>query len=68
MIHKIILASASIPGAFPPWIIEVEADGGRYDDLHVDGGATAQVFLYPAGLDWKVITQQLEIKGSPGFT
>lgn len=65
LLHKIIVASASIPGAFPPVMIEVEAGGGPYDELHVDGGATAQVFLYPAGLDWKVITQHLEVKGFP---
>lgn len=65
LIHDVILASASIPGAFPPVIIEVEADGRRYDELHVDGGATEQVFLYPAGLDWRKITRNLEVKGTP---
>ncbi|MBC2744829.1 MAG: patatin-like phospholipase family protein [Desulfosarcina sp.] len=65
LIHKIILASASIPGAFPPVLFEVETDGRRYDELHVDGGATEQVFLYPPRLDWKVIIQKLEVKGSP---
>ncbi|MGD9308900.1 MAG: patatin-like phospholipase family protein [Desulfosarcina sp.] len=65
LIHKIVLASASIPGAFPPVLIEVEADGRRYDELHVDGGAATQVFLYPARLDWKIITHKLEVKGPP---
>ena len=31
LIHKILLASASIPVAFPPVFIEVEANGQRYD-------------------------------------
>jgi predicted acylesterase/phospholipase RssA len=31
LIHDVILASASIPGVFPPVLIEVEADGQRYD-------------------------------------
>jgi hypothetical protein len=48
----VILASASIPGVFPPVLIEVEADGRRYDELHVDGGVTAQLFFSPGGADW----------------
>ncbi len=65
LIHNIVLASASIPVAFPPVLIEVEADGKRYDEMHVDGGTASQVFLYPADLDWRVIAQKLEVKGSP---
>ena len=65
LIHKIILASASIPGAFPPVLIEVEAEGKRYDEMHVDGGTASQIFLYPAGLDWSRVTQKLEVKGAP---
>jgi predicted acylesterase/phospholipase RssA len=47
----IILASASIPGVFPPVMIEVVASDGRtYDEMHVDGGVSAQVFTYPVAL------------------
>lgn len=46
MFRKIILASASIPGAFPPVYFEVEADGKRYDEMHVDGGVITEVFGY----------------------
>jgi len=42
-----LLASAAVPGAFPPSMIRVEADGKAYEEMHVDGGASAQVFLYP---------------------
>ncbi len=45
--RKILLASASIPGAFPPVMIDVEAGGHRYQEMHVDGGAVAQTFLIP---------------------
>ena len=44
-LRKVILASASIPGAFPPVEIEVSAGGKRFSELHVDGGTTRQVFL-----------------------
>jgi hypothetical protein len=45
--RRVLLASASIPGAFPPVMFDVEADGRRYQEMHVDGGAVAQLFLFP---------------------
>jgi predicted acylesterase/phospholipase RssA len=65
LIHDVILASASIPGVFPPVLIEVEADGRRYDELHVDGGVTAQLFFSPAGADWQRIAERLDAQGKP---
>lgn len=65
LIRKIILASASIPAIFPPVFFEVEADGKRYDEMHVDGGAASQVFLYPADLDWKFVLERFEVQGIP---
>lgn len=49
LFRQVILASASIPVAFPPAVIEVIGpDGETYDELHVDGGATSQVtFVSP---------------------
>ena len=51
LVHKILAASAAIPGAFPPVLIDAEVDGKRYQEMHVDGGASAQVFLYPPSID-----------------
>jgi hypothetical protein len=50
LIAKVLLASASIPGAFPPVLFDVDYDGAPYQEMHVDGGAIAQSFLYPAAL------------------
>jgi predicted acylesterase/phospholipase RssA len=47
LFRTILVASAAIPGAFPPVMIEVEAGGQRFQEMHVDGGAMAQVFVYP---------------------
>ncbi|PTM61508.1 patatin-like phospholipase family protein [Phreatobacter oligotrophus] len=47
-IRDILLASASIPGAFPPVMMDVTVNGARRQEMHVDGGATTQVFLYPS--------------------
>ena len=48
LISDVLLASASIPGVFPPVFIEVKAGGKSYKEIHVDGGTSSQVFLYPA--------------------
>jgi hypothetical protein len=47
LFRKVMLASASIPVAFPPVLLEVETapGGARYDEMHVDGGVGARVFL-----------------------
>jgi len=47
LFRKILLASASVPGAFPPVMIDVEANGQHYQEMHVDGGAVVQTFLIP---------------------
>ena len=49
-IRRILLASAAIPGAFPPSMIDVTMDGKTYQEMHIDGGAVAQTFLYPSAL------------------
>jgi predicted acylesterase/phospholipase RssA len=55
LFRKILLASASVPGAFEPVLIDVEIDGARFQEMHVDGGAIAQLFLYPASIDPTVL-------------
>lgn len=47
LFRRVMLASASIPGAFPPVMMDVEVDGERYQEMHVDGGVMQQVFFYP---------------------
>lgn len=49
-IRRILLASAAVPAAFPPSLFDVTLDGKPYQEMHVDGGAFAQSFLYPAAL------------------
>jgi predicted acylesterase/phospholipase RssA len=50
LIRDVLVASAAIPGAFPPVMIDVEVNGKKYQEMHVDGGASAQVFVYPPSL------------------
>ena len=49
-VRRILLASAAIPGAFPPSMFDVTLDGRAYQEMHVDGGAFVQSFLYPGTL------------------
>ncbi|MGH8733370.1 MAG: patatin-like phospholipase family protein, partial [Burkholderiales bacterium] len=50
LFHQILRASAAIPGVFQPVMVDVELDGRKYQEMHVDGGAIAQTFLYPSAL------------------
>src|SRR6185437_16053255 len=43
-IQDVLMASASPPGLFAPVRIEVEARGKRFEELHVDGAITEQLF------------------------
>ena len=47
LFRKVLLASASIPAAFPAVKFEVEANGQIYKELHVDGGVTNNAFFLP---------------------
>ena len=45
LFRKVILASASIPIVLPPVYLNVEANDKIYDEMHVDGGVSKQVFF-----------------------
>jgi len=63
LIRDILLASASIPGVFPPVRINVKVGEQVYDELHVDGGVTTQVFIYPSQIDLERAAVDLGISG-----
>jgi hypothetical protein len=58
LILKVLLASAAIPGVFPPVMFDVELNGVPHQEMHVDGGAMAQAFLYPSSLRLKRLSQK----------
>ena len=47
LFRTVLLASAAIPAVFPPGFIKVAVEGAVYDEMHVDGGTTREVFLVP---------------------
>lgn len=58
LIHRIILASSAIPGALPPVVFEVEKEGVRYNEVHVDGGFFYQLFLNPSAIRFRDFMEQ----------
>jgi hypothetical protein len=48
LFRDVLLASASIPGVFPPVHVKVRVGNRVFEEMHVDGGPTRQVFLAPA--------------------
>lgn len=50
LIRKVLLASASVPAVFPPVLFDVTINRVHYQEMHVDGGASVQTFLYPPGM------------------
>ena len=47
LFRSVLLASASIPGFFPPVRIPITVDGRRYVERHIDGGTTSSMFFAP---------------------
>ena len=47
LFRRVLVASASIPGIFPPVLI-ASSDGGRaFEEMHVDGATTVAFFVAP---------------------
>jgi hypothetical protein len=59
LIRSILIAAISVPGAFPPMLIEAEAGGTRFHEMHVDGGLAAQFYLAPDKLQLHTSTYKL---------
>ena len=50
LFRRILLASGSVPGAFPPVLIDVEGNGKHFAEMHADGGVDGQFFVTPPAL------------------
>jgi hypothetical protein len=61
LFRNVLLASAAIPGVFPPVDIKVEVEGQVREEMHVDGGTTNQVFLLPTQIRTGSIDAKLGI-------
>ena len=50
LFREVLLASSSIPGFFSPVLIEVEANGKKFHEMHSDGTLTAPFFVMPESM------------------
>lgn len=51
LFRQVLLASASIPGVFPPVLIRgVGPDGSLIEEMHVDGGVNTPFLAVPSGM------------------
>ena len=47
LFRDVVTASASLPAVFPPMLVNAEANGKRFEEMHVDGGVMAPVLTLP---------------------
>ncbi len=57
LVRSLLIASSAIPGTFPPVMIDVEVNGKKYQEMHVDGNTASQVFIYPAAILLKDVAE-----------
>jgi predicted acylesterase/phospholipase RssA len=72
LFRSILLASSAIPGGFPPVLINVEANGKQFQEMHVDGGVGGQLFVAPAAAlaptsDYKIPATQIFLVANSGL-
>jgi hypothetical protein len=48
LFRQILLAASAIPGVFPPAYIDVEANGKKFQEMHVDGGVVGPFYAAPS--------------------
>ncbi len=60
LVRQILIASASVPGILPPVSIRAVVDGKQIEELHSDGGSSAQFFTLPESL---LVTQNNHARG-----
>lgn len=62
LFRQVLLASASVPGVLPPQQIEVAYDGQMFNEMHLDGGVTANIMLLPESILKSGLRQNLPTK------
>jgi hypothetical protein len=59
LFQDVLVASASIPAAFPPVLIDVQAGSQAFQELHSDGATANQVFTIPDSVLLSAISGRL---------
>lgn len=50
LFRDVLTASASVPGVYSPVLIDVEGEGQRFAEMHVDGGVRANLLVVPESM------------------
>jgi predicted acylesterase/phospholipase RssA len=58
LFRDVVVASSSIPGVFEPVLIHVQQGGRMYDEMHVDGNASASLFIAPSAAYFALLDQR----------
>jgi len=64
LILDIIMASSAIPCAFPPVLIDVEAEDRIYQEMHVDGGIYSQIITGTIAYRRDDVERKIKAKGT----
>jgi hypothetical protein len=59
LVRNVLVAAVSIPGAFPPVLIDVDVNGKRTQEMHADGGTIGQFYLAPDSMMVSTSTTKL---------
>jgi hypothetical protein len=61
LFRDVLIASASLPGLFPPRRFRCEENGVACEELHVDGGVASPLFVMPETmLRWRKVRRRLQ--------
>ncbi|MBX9802596.1 MAG: patatin-like phospholipase family protein [Caulobacteraceae bacterium] len=63
LFRNVLIASASIPGAFPPVLIPSDGDGVAFEEMHVDGGISTPFLAVPETL-WSFHAPEGSLRGA----
>jgi hypothetical protein len=50
LFRDVLTASASVPGVYSPVLIDVEGEGRRFAEMHVDGGVRSNLLVVPESM------------------
>jgi hypothetical protein len=62
LVQSLLIASSAIPGTFPPVMINVEVNGKKYQEMHVDGNTANQVFVYPTAIRLQEVAEGVGVE------
>jgi hypothetical protein len=63
LFRQVLLAASGIPGIFPPVLIDVEANGRKFQEMHADGGVFGPFYAAPPSWLLEPTSEHLPVSG-----